>query len=776
MLLHRRLIESYIIAATLPYFGLSLLLLTCALLAQQSMKFTEILGNSAVPLASLKLLVEITLGLLPNVLIFTLPMSVLIGTATGFSQLGGDSELTAIRSAGTGTWRIISPVLLAGVAMTAITLYVGMELAPSAARSLRRAALRGIINKLESPVDPRTFNLEMPDKVIYVREGDSVNGEWQRVFINWHQPDGSVRIITARSGRIDSSEEQSELVLNDVVSTIIPAKSDDKNVQNGQYQMERSERLRVRDDRLNVGRNAIFRQLGTQDNEPTEMNWREMLKKLQGNSRGGDAVNKVSAALHKRLSLCFAPLVFALLGSALGINARRGGRGLGVLLALSAMIIYYLVALACEQFARAGYIQPSLSAWLANIIAVAGSLGLLLFKNKHLLSLLQSQVMSRNLESYLALRQPIRVGSRIAVSGYLDRSVLRSLSLNFVAACAALVSIFIIFTLFELIRFMAAKNVGVGLVGRYLMYLAPMIVVTLSPLAMLVAVLITYALMARRSEAIAWLACGQSLYRLALPGIICAGCVGLGTWLVQEKVLPETNRRQDALRAQIRGGGAAKAITQIGRQWMATGNSRHIFSYNYNGVWPHLAEPWVYEFDEEDIHLRRIVRGSRAKLLPDRGMEIYEAEVINMGLGMSIATQFRQLEVITHGQPSDSFKPVLNTPSHLNIKQLSSYISSLKARGESVNFLSLALEKKRADPFGVLVLTILGIPLGTAFGRRSAVTALFIAVLAGVCFWGISSGFQHLGSNGVLPPKVAAWAPMSIFCAAGFYLLFHCRT
>src|SRR4028119_916060 len=117
-----RLVERYIIAAILPYFGLSLLLLTFVLLAQQAGKFVEILG-SADP--SLEAVADITLGLIPNILIFTLPMSVLIGTATGLSRVGSDSELIAMRAAGVGTWRIVSPVLLIGIVFTLLTLFVG---------------------------------------------------------------------------------------------------------------------------------------------------------------------------------------------------------------------------------------------------------------------------------------------------------------------------------------------------------------------------------------------------------------------------------------------------------------------------------------------------------------------------------------------------------------------------------------------------------------------------------------------------------------------------
>ncbi|MGH9902467.1 MAG: LptF/LptG family permease, partial [Pyrinomonadaceae bacterium] len=354
-----RLIERYTVAASLPYFALSLLLLTAVLVAQQATRFSEILGMARAPLG---LAAEITLGLLPNILIFTLPMSVLVGTATGFSRMSADSELVAIRAAGIGTVRIVFPLLGCGCVLSAVTLYVGMGMAPAAARRLRQATLRAAIYRLESPVEPRVFNTEMPGKVIYVRDGDREQGQWGRVFIHWQEGDGPTRLITARTGRIDSTGEQTELVLSDAVVTTLPAKPATGAAERAnstgeagarQFTTERSSQLRIRDDRLNAARGALLKRLRERDLEFDEMGWRELLRHA-GSVEDGGRRHAAAVTLHKRLSLCLAPVVFAMLGTGLGLRARRGGRGLGVMLSMAAMIAYYLVALAGEQLARAG--------------------------------------------------------------------------------------------------------------------------------------------------------------------------------------------------------------------------------------------------------------------------------------------------------------------------------------------------------------------------------------------------------------------------------------
>src|SRR6185437_3264402 len=151
----------------------------------------------------------------------------------------------------------------------------------------------------------------------------------------------------------------------------------------------------------------------------------------------------------------------------------------------------------------------------------------------------------------------------------MDATLFRSLVLSFVVCFVALAAIFNIFTLFELWRFIAVNNSSAGLVGRYLLFLLPLITVELFPATMLISVLVTYALLARRHEAIAWWASGQSVYRLMLPGFFFALAIALGSWLVQEYVMPGANLKQDALRPEF-------AVTKRARRRnLGDSGSRH---------------------------------------------------------------------------------------------------------------------------------------------------------------------------------------------------------
>lgn len=767
-----RLIERYIIAAILPYFGLSLLLLTFVILAQQAGKFVEILG-SADP--SFEAVADIALGLIPNVLIFTLPMSVLIGTATGLSKLGSDSELIAMRAAGVGTWRFVSPVLLSGVVFTLLTLYIGFEIAPRASTLLRDAALKVAISKIESPIQPHTFNTEMPGKVVYVRDGDKARGQWGRVFIHWQDEGRELRLITAKSGRLDTTGEQTELVLTDAVVTTLPAEQKDKKekgndaAHSAQIVTESSAQFRLR---LNTGRNALLKKFQERRTEIDELDWRELLDKVRETPPGTEKVLLLTA-LNKRLALCFAPLAFALLGAGFGGRLKRLGRGQAVLISLGAMLLYYLVLLGGEQLSRSGMLSPLIANWLATgLAAIIGCVSLLL-NERNVSGGIHARLLGSAGSSASRAARAGRARNSVLL-GLLDRSLLQAVFFNFLMAYVSLLLIFLIFTLFELLRFISGSEWR--LVLLYLFYLVPLASMSLVPIGLLVSVLVTYAILARRNEVVVWWGSGQSLYRLSLPTILFALLMSVGLGLLQENVLPQANRRQEAYRAQIRGG-LNRAMTPTGIQWLAVPGAQRLYAYRYGDDGQTLLAPVIYEFDPDGIHLQRLISGEGGVWKESNLLELRRAQIAEIGRSNTAGIKRVEHYQFAETTPAQSFKPLLNKPSELNSKVLSEYIRTLKnVRPDEITGLRIALYRRSADIATPIILALIGIPFGVFFGRRSAFWALGAAIVIGLLMWGSASAFQQLGNLKLLPAALAAWATPLIFTALGVILFSRART
>lgn len=82
--------------------------------------------------------------------------------------------------------------------------------------------------------------------------------------------------------------------------------------------------------------------------------------------------NQYLVEIHKKYSIPFACIVFALVGAPLGIRARRGGLTAGFF-SVGFFVFYYLCLVGGEQLADRRYLAPWLAMWLPNIaLGIAG--------------------------------------------------------------------------------------------------------------------------------------------------------------------------------------------------------------------------------------------------------------------------------------------------------------------------------------------------------------------------------------------------------------------
>jgi LPS export ABC transporter permease LptF/LPS export ABC transporter permease LptG len=770
---NRRLIERYVLRTIFPYSLASLILLTAILFAQQTGRYFETIFHGVMPSS---FVYGLAVALLPAVFVFTIPMAVLSGTIIGLGRMGSDSELVAMRAAGVSTWRILWPALALGLIATAVTGELNLKEAPRAQQQLKSVAVRSALYKLDSPVEPRTFTSEIPGYVIYVRDGDKSHGQWGRVFIQTQEADHSAMLVTARTGRIDSSAEKSELVLQDAMRTRLPA----ADARDQSYVVERLDLLRIV---FNTGRGSLLAKLQKQESTPDEMGWTELRQFIARSD--GAAKREAGMIFHKRLAFSLTPLVFALFGSGLALRMRRGSRGFGVLVSLLVLLIYYLVTLGGDQMARAGSLPPIVGAWLATVLTMAMGITLLASRPRQVGAWFRRTAKVRPAITARAEIAPVFAGLRarpwvVSFPTLLDVSIVRTMAFSFFFGFVTLVLIFNVFTTLELWRFITANRASVKLVAQYLFYLLPLVSVELLPASVLVAALMTYALIARRREAVAWWASGQSVYRLMLPGLAFAVLIAAGSWFIQERVMPQANVRQDSLRARIQGRSAQVAAGSE-RRWLVSADGLRIYSYKFDDQRQILIKPWIYDFDARGIELKRVTIGEEGKWLDAGAFEITRAQWVDLPAQTApdkspvVAQSAEQLK-ISSVDPPFVFRPTVDRPSQLSADRLRIYIRTLKDRGAETAALAVALQRKYATPFGVIVMALIGMPLAISFGRKSTVVALCSAVVVSLAFWLVSGGFQQLGEHALLPPAPAVWTPIVIFACGGLYFISRVRT
>lgn len=108
------------------------------------------------------------------------------------------------------------------------------------------------------------------------------------------------------------------------------------------------------------------------------MSYRELREYIAQLEAAGFQVRKYLVELYAKLSFPLVNLVMVLVAIPLAIQAPRGGRLVGIGLALAIMVAYLVVHFTAIAFARADLLPPLLAAWTANVVFLGIGVSLLL--------------------------------------------------------------------------------------------------------------------------------------------------------------------------------------------------------------------------------------------------------------------------------------------------------------------------------------------------------------------------------------------------------------
>ena len=781
--------------------------------------------------ASLTDVLRLILYLLPEVLIVTLPMAVLVGILLGLSRLAADSEITAMRASGMGVVSFVRIVSLVSFFALAAGLWNSLSLAPRAADSLLKLENSLKYAQASFEVQPRVFDEDFKNMVLYVQDVRPGSGAalWRHVFLADLTEPASPKVTTADQALVTSAGPGNlHMLMRDggqhQISSTDPNQYNistftmtDLPIQNG-----------AQDDT----------HLSRSDTRMTALPLRDLLRRADPDPSLSPA-DRLKASrpyrieLNKRFSYPFACLVLMLVGVPLGLSSQRGGKSTGFVLTILLVFVYYFFSSVGIAFASQGKLPPVVGVWGANFLfAVAGLLllqqmsrggvALSVFSG---LGVSLARVLARfdkdsrrtlerspEPERSLQLTQRLRSLLRIRFPLILDDYVLRIFASNVVLVLASFSTIFLIFTFFELIGDIIRNRTPLITVGLYLLNLTPFILYPVTPLCVLGAVLITFGGLVRTSEFTAMKAAGFSLYRVIAPVLVLAGIIAGSLFIFDNFYLPTANRRQEALRAVIKGR-PAQTFLRPDRQWISgqtfaqqaspqflqqaqdlapanpgavppaftrrAAEPSRIFYYQFfdpdRDVFANLT---VFEFDPATFSLRRRIFAASTHWDATVNRWIFENGWVRTFDGETVSS-YQPFVLLTFPEIREQpayFKKEDRQSQEMNFSELRSYILDLQQSGFATQRLLVQLYKKLSYPLATFVMALLAIPFAFSTGKRSGITGFALAILLAVTYLGVSSLFEAMGDVNTLPAALAAWAPDVLFSLVGTWFLLRTAT
>ena len=772
-----RKIDKLIFRAIIPPFFIALAVLTCVVFAVQ---IEGIITKNA----SFESFTSISMAILPPILIFSLPLSFLIGILIGISGLNGENQITALRACGVPVRRIIYPFFSLAIVVGFATAVISITILPQTNEKLRNMKEEAIISQVPSALQPRVFNDDLPNYVFYMEDLTADRKDWSHIFIADNTEAKTSRTILARSGTwiwlkgSDKDRLQLHLIDGAIYST------DLENPRKDQF-----ETFPVKDFAIELA--ATPDRNKGKPKKAAEMSIHE----LWSRAHTGESSEKTEALveLNQRIALPFSVFPFALLGLALAVNAKKGGRTSGFVLSLAIVLIFYLLFINGIRLASIGKISPWIGLWAADILL--GCLGIFLlikverslkadswlsmdqWKNRwekvgtrYHLERVQSRISSFDNKLFQALSAFFRFLFPKVFDLYIAKGFLTYFFWSLIT-CSIL---FVVLTLFELLDDAIRNEIHFLKVVEYFFFYMPQIFTLAIPMAVLLGILINFGILEKNSEITAIKAGGWSLYRISIPVFLLAAGFSVCLFLIQDYVLPYTNQRQDRIWNQIKKRAPQTTVAQ--RKWIL-GESNRIYNYEYFDENRDLFVGLnIFEIDLDSARILRRIRAAQAHIVRQNEW------ILENGWARDYQHNgFRNFKKETFAFPekADYFEKEIFQPkesSKMTFRELSTHIQYLMKSGYNAKELMVELYKKISFPLSCLTMTLLAIPFSFVIGKKGAFFGIGASIAIAITYQMVSSLFEALGIYGILAPVLAAWAPNIIFGAAGFWLFLSIRT
>ncbi len=361
----------------------------------------------------------------------SIPMAVLVACLMAFGRLSGDQEITAVKAAGISPFTLMRPVLLVGLLLAELlVLFNNWILPESNHRSVE--LMSAVSRKQPHAfIDAGRLITQFPGVQLWVNRIDPSNGRLYGVQIFEVQRRGAPRFVYADSAEMQYVDGGATLLLslysgeNHVADAETPKNyfrirfsTQELSMANVDDRLERRDRTHRSDREMPIEMmlDVVFQATISYDSLQQAFSTR-LFPGLQGTASrllqdslvpDNATLPKIDSAeylsaiqrvrllerteersiknavmrleseqkrkaqylveIHKKFSTSFACFVFVLIGAPLGIMARKGGIGTGIIYSLAFFVLYWVSLIGGENLADRLIVPPELAMWFSNIV------------------------------------------------------------------------------------------------------------------------------------------------------------------------------------------------------------------------------------------------------------------------------------------------------------------------------------------------------------------------------------------------------------------------
>lgn len=345
----------------------------------------------------------------------------------------------------------------------------------------------------------------------------------------------------------------------------------------------------------------------------------------------------------------------------------------------------------------------------------------------------------------------------------LEKHVLEEFLRLLAMAMAGFIVLFITVDLFENVDTLMAHKVPPLASFIFFVYKLPFIIGQVSPVAVLVAVLLSLGILSKHGEITAMKAGGVKLLRAVYPLLAAGLAISLAVMLMNEYLTPAAQKKVDTFRKQwfgVQGGTFGKEGLWVKSDGGIL-NIRHI-DFKKNA----LFGITYYEL-KKPFEVSGRVEAPSALWQDGKWVAETAAVWTFTPEGEALADTREQFVLQGLAEPEDLVN-LENFQQNMSFMELRYYIGELEEDGYETAKYRIDLWSKISFPLVNFIMALVGIPFALKTGRHSGIAAgIGLSIVIAFSYWMVYALTRSLGQGGMLPPFVAAFFPDILFLAIG---------
>ncbi len=287
---------------------------------------------------------------LPENILYTFPMSVLLSTLLVFSDLSRNSEITAIKAGGINLYRLMLPTMVFAFIVSLCALLFNEKVTPIAYKRQKVIKEQYILKIPPSRIKENIFLKDSADTLLFVGRAYIDDQELRRIaFIKLKNGLLNEIIFCKRGKKIDGKW----IFYTGYVYEYIDGKERFKNT--------------FRKKHLTIEHKLS--EMKIENKRPKEMSIKQLrsyIEKLKKNALTKTTPFEVE--LYLKTAIPFASFIFGFIGIAMGLRPNRGGAFIGFGMSLLVVFIYYVCLSIFRSYGKGELFHPLIAGWFPNII------------------------------------------------------------------------------------------------------------------------------------------------------------------------------------------------------------------------------------------------------------------------------------------------------------------------------------------------------------------------------------------------------------------------